>query len=195
LDPRTAISDSEAAAVVGPWWGQVRTAVECFKVFGRGSALHTATGGFVEKVGPEALDRFVASGKARMCRGVTSASAEAVSGTEVDTTAASGTSSLAGVFAVYTAMHGVGSPGILRAMRAWGHATGGVGLETTYGGPGWEDASHGGVDGDASPLTGISLVKAQCEPDPMFPTVEYPNPEEGKGALLMSFQEAGRIHE
>ncbi|XP_046563079.1 phosphoglucomutase-2-like [Haliotis rubra] len=33
-------------------------------------------------------------------------------------------------------------------------------------------------------------VKEQVEPDPEFPTVKYPNPEEGKGALTLSMQTA-----
>lgn len=31
-------------------------------------------------------------------------------------------------------------------------------------------------------------VKAQLQPDPEFPTVKFPNPEEGKGALALSIQ-------
>lgn len=30
------------------------------------------------------------------------------------------------------------------------------------------------------------------EPDPEFPTVKFPNPEEGKSALTLSFQTAER---
>ncbi|XP_064609937.1 phosphopentomutase-like [Liolophura sinensis] len=33
-------------------------------------------------------------------------------------------------------------------------------------------------------------VKEQVEPDPEFPTVKYPNPEEGKGALLLAMKTA-----
>ncbi|RDD39478.1 Phosphoglucomutase-2 [Trichoplax sp. H2] len=33
-------------------------------------------------------------------------------------------------------------------------------------------------------------VKEQCEPDPEFPTVKYPNPEEGRGALELSIKTA-----
>ncbi|KAK6181557.1 hypothetical protein SNE40_009387 [Patella caerulea] len=36
----------------------------------------------------------------------------------------------------------------------------------------------------------LIAVKEQVEPDPEFPTVKYPNPEEGKGALLLSMQTA-----
>jgi phosphomannomutase len=30
----------------------------------------------------------------------------------------------------------------------------------------------------------------QIDPDPEFPTVKFPNPEEGKGALLLAFETA-----
>lgn len=33
-------------------------------------------------------------------------------------------------------------------------------------------------------------VKEQMEPDPDFPTVKFPNPEEGKSALDLSFKTA-----
>lgn len=36
----------------------------------------------------------------------------------------------------------------------------------------------------------FSLSSAQVEPDPEFPTVEFPNPEEGKGALVLAFEAA-----
>ena len=36
-------------------------------------------------------------------------------------------------------------------------------------------------------------VMAQLYPDPDFPTVEYPNPEEGKGALELAFATADRV--
>ncbi|CAK9092456.1 unnamed protein product [Durusdinium trenchii] len=62
---------------------------------------------------------------------------------------------------VYTAMHGVGCPFVQQAFDAFGH-----GRES------------------------LRLVGAQCEPDPSFPTVAFPNPEEGKGALQLAFQEA-----
>ncbi|CAE7699102.1 PGM2 [Symbiodinium sp. CCMP2592] len=64
---------------------------------------------------------------------------------------------------VYTAMHGVGLPFVQRAFEAVGH-------------------------GKAS----LHLVEAQCEPDPTFPTVAFPNPEEGQGALQLAFEEAER---
>jgi phosphoglucomutase / phosphopentomutase len=35
-------------------------------------------------------------------------------------------------------------------------------------------------------------VQQQIHPDPTFPTVEFPNPEEGAGALQLSFEEAAR---
>jgi phosphomannomutase len=35
-------------------------------------------------------------------------------------------------------------------------------------------------------------VVEQCDPDPEFPTVKYPNPEEGKGALALAMATADR---
>eukprot|EP00043_Microstomoeca_roanoka_P008917 m.85512 g.85512 ORF g.85512 m.85512 type:complete len:598 (-) comp14428_c0_seq1:532-2325(-) len=37
-------------------------------------------------------------------------------------------------------------------------------------------------------------VKEQVEPDPEFPTVEYPNPEEGKGSLMLALETADRTN-
>ncbi|PFH36280.1 glucosephosphate-mutase GPM2 [Besnoitia besnoiti] len=59
----------------------------------------------------------------------------------------------------YTAMHGVGTPMVKRMFSAFG----------------FEDK--------------IITVDAQCCPDPEFPTVAFPNPEE-KGALDLAFKEA-----
>jgi phosphomannomutase len=53
---------------------------------------------------------------------------------------------------VYTSMHGVGTPFLLKAFETFD-------------------------------LPMPDLVKEQCEPDPEFPTVPFPNPEE-KGALV-----------
>eukprot|EP00435_Cladocopium_sp_Y103_P046763 s1005_g13.t1 len=63
---------------------------------------------------------------------------------------------------VYTAMHGVGCSFVQRAFDAFGHGR-----------------------------SALHLVAAQCEPDPTFPTVAFPNPE-GKGALKLAFEEAER---
>lgn len=38
----------------------------------------------------------------------------------------------------------------------------------------------------------LNSVKEQIDPDPEFSTVEYPNPEEGKGALTLSIEQAER---
>ena len=38
----------------------------------------------------------------------------------------------------------------------------------------------------------ITPVEEQCEPDPEFPTVRYPNPEEGKSALDLSMKTADK---
>lgn len=35
-------------------------------------------------------------------------------------------------------------------------------------------------------------VDEQCEPDPEFPTVKFPNPEEGKSSLTLSFKLADK---
>eukprot|EP00929_Paragymnodinium_shiwhaense_P100530 TRINITY_DN6291_c0_g1_i1.p1 TRINITY_DN6291_c0_g1~~TRINITY_DN6291_c0_g1_i1.p1 ORF type:complete len:657 (-),score=170.73 TRINITY_DN6291_c0_g1_i1:210-1886(-) len=61
----------------------------------------------------------------------------------------------------YTAMHGVGTPFVKRSFEAFQH-------------------------GQASLL----VVDEQCSPDPNFPTVAFPNPEEGKGALKLAFAKA-----
>lgn len=62
---------------------------------------------------------------------------------------------------VYTAMHGVGCRFVQKAFDAFGHGS-----------------------------SSLRLVAAQCEPDATFPTVAFPNPEEGQGALRLGFQEA-----
>nr|KAJ3421294.1 Phosphoglucomutase-2 [Polyrhizophydium stewartii] len=41
-------------------------------------------------------------------------------------------------------------------------------------------------------LTPFVQVAEQVQPDPEFPTVAYPNPEEGKGALLLAMQTADK---
>lgn len=37
-------------------------------------------------------------------------------------------------------------------------------------------------------LRPLVAVKEQCEPDPEFPTVKFPNPEEGKCCLELSIK-------
>eukprot|EP00927_Polykrikos_kofoidii_P086049 TRINITY_DN952_c0_g1_i3.p1 TRINITY_DN952_c0_g1~~TRINITY_DN952_c0_g1_i3.p1 ORF type:complete len:677 (+),score=96.20 TRINITY_DN952_c0_g1_i3:71-2032(+) len=61
----------------------------------------------------------------------------------------------------YTAMHGVGHRFVERAFEAFEH--------------------------DVSSLV---RVASQIEPDPDFPTVAFPNPEEGKGALKLAIDSA-----
>ncbi len=62
---------------------------------------------------------------------------------------------------VYTAMHGVGGPWLLRAFEAFS-------------------------------LPRPVPVDEQMAPDPTFPTVAFPNPEEGAGALALAFAAAER---
>lgn len=45
---------------------------------------------------------------------------------------------------------------------------------------------------DTFGLPAIIPVPEQVEPDPDFPTVVYPNPEEGAGALALAMQVAER---
>lgn len=40
-------------------------------------------------------------------------------------------------------------------------------------------------------LKPVLAVKEQRDPDPEFPTVKFPNPEEGKSSLLLSVKHAG----
>lgn len=61
----------------------------------------------------------------------------------------------------YTAMHGVGTQFTLDSLQKCG-----------------------------LPRTQIVLVKEQVEPDPEFPTVTFPNPEEGKSALNLAVRTA-----
>ena len=58
---------------------------------------------------------------------------------------------------VYTAMHGVGYPYILKGF-------------------------------EAIKLHPVLPVVEQCSPDPDFPTVKFPNPEEGKSCLVLSMK-------
>jgi len=43
---------------------------------------------------------------------------------------------------------------------------------------------------ESNGLAPLIPVVQQCDPDPDFPTVTYPNPEEGKGALKLAFETA-----
>merc|ERR1712000_241914 len=61
---------------------------------------------------------------------------------------------------VYTAMHGVGTPFTLRAMR------------------------------DVARMKNVIPVLEQCFPDPYFRTVDFPNPEEGKSSLNLAIKTA-----
>jgi len=65
---------------------------------------------------------------------------------------------------VYTAMHGVGNPYVQKVWTAAGFK---------------ESILHS--------------VPEQADPDPEFSTVDFPNPEEGKSALNLSFQLANQI--
>jgi phosphomannomutase len=60
---------------------------------------------------------------------------------------------------VYTALHGVGTPWVLRAFQEFA-------------------------------LPPPLLVRQQCDPDADFPTVAFPNPEEGEGAWALAFEAA-----
>ena len=62
---------------------------------------------------------------------------------------------------VYTAMHGVGTPLVSRALKEAGYSQ-------------------------------LSLVAEQCTPDPDFPTVDFPNPEED-GALDLAKAKAREV--
>jgi len=62
---------------------------------------------------------------------------------------------------VYTAMHGVGYPWILKSFKAFD-------------------------------LPEVIPVTEQVQPDPTFPTVKFPNPEEGADSLNLAFETAKR---
>jgi phosphomannomutase len=79
----------------------------------------------------------------------------------VATAAGTGNGSLPPLNVVYTPMHGVAGPLMLRAMEQAGFAP-------------------------------PQVVAAQAEPDPDFPTVAFPNPEE-PGALDLALADAGRL--
>lgn len=61
---------------------------------------------------------------------------------------------------VYTAMHGVGTDFTLKSLEVFG----------------FDRAAN------------VALVTEQCTPDPEFPTVAFPNPEEGKSSLDLSIK-------
>lgn len=61
---------------------------------------------------------------------------------------------------VYTAMHGVGTPFSLKAMK------------------------------QIAGMTNVIIVPEQCYPDPYFRTVDFPNPEEGKSSLNLAIRAA-----
>ena len=42
-------------------------------------------------------------------------------------------------------------------------------------------------------LSPYSPVKEQCDPDPTFPTVAFPNPEEGAGSLRLAMKTANEV--
>lgn len=65
-----------------------------------------------------------------------------------------------GVKFVYTAMHGVGARSTLHSLQAIAQV----------------------------PVANIAVVREQEQPDPEFPTVEFPNPEEGKNSLDLSIR-------
>ena len=64
---------------------------------------------------------------------------------------------------VYTSMHGVGLPYMIQAMEGLGYTT--------------------------NDSQGMIVVQKQATPDPDFPTVKFPNPEE-KGALDLAISTA-----
>ncbi|KAI9820839.1 MAG: Phosphoglucomutase-3 [Thelocarpon impressellum] len=82
---------------------------------------------------------------------------------------------LEGIQFVYTPMHGVGLPYMREAMRRLGLLGGMTVVE--------EQASRLFVS--------LSLLTFQASPDPDFPTVKFPNPEE-KGALDLALETANR---
>jgi phosphomannomutase len=47
---------------------------------------------------------------------------------------------------------------------------------------------------DAAALPAFFLTPEQVQPDPEFPTVQFPNPEEGKGALELAFRAADSVN-
>ena len=99
---------------------------------------------------------------------------------------------------VYTAMHGVGTPFVLRGTgprtrpppRGHGAPPNAAGSRR-QGGRNARACRLGPAAFAAYGLPAPVLVDRQCTPDPDFPTVKYPNPEEGKGALQLAMDTGG----
>ncbi|MDR0960663.1 MAG: phospho-sugar mutase [Propionibacteriaceae bacterium] len=140
LGGRSVTDPERGAQIVPPYDGQIAA---CIKAAPPADEIDRAVSGWVD-LGPELIEAYISA-------------IVGAPGSPGETPEAPA----AALKIVHTAMHGVGSPIALEALRRSG-------------------------------FTDITTVAAQEKPDPDFPTVAFPNPEE-KGAIDLALAEAVRV--